>query len=499
MSGDRPNILLIFTDQLRADAIGALGNSVIRTPNLDRICSEGIAFTNTYSPCPVCVPARMSMLYGQYPHATKCYENHYTIPEDEKQSFAAALTDAGYRTHAIGKCHHRPDPHALRGYQTRERQEELPDSPDEDEYLKFLHNNGYSYVCDPYGIRGEMYYIPQPSQLPQKFHPTQWVADRSVEFIEEQAQNHEPWMLFSSYIHPHPPFTPPNPWHQLYRTPQMPLPMVPDDVESLQIYINRFQNRYKHRGWGIDVNLVLAIKAYYYACISFIDLQVGRLLDTLEKSGQLDNTLIMFTSDHGEYLGDYNCFGKRGMHNPSVKIPMILRLPGRFPEGQLCDRPASLVDIFPTVLSAANTDIKTHRADGTDLAEIAAGTSGRQIVFSQFKSAGEAVYMAANKGYKYFYSAPDNREFLFDLVEDPLETKNLAGISSSSEALTNMKRALFKHLIDGGETQGIQGGDWKVFPTKEIPEDPRQGLLFQDSQWAETRIDGYSCDQTPQS
>ncbi|NOZ64203.1 MAG: sulfatase-like hydrolase/transferase, partial [Caldiserica bacterium] len=289
MGSKKPNILLIFTDQQRADTIHALGNPVIKTPNLDKLVKSGVAFTSAYSPSPVCVPARCSMHYGQYPSNTNCYENSYEMPQD-KESFMDALTRAGYRTHGIGKCHFTPDRHALRGFQTRETQEELVKNPDDDDYLKFLRQSGFSHITDPHGVRSEMYYIPQPAQMPAEYHPTQWVGDRGVQFLSEESRKSQPWFLFLSFVHPHPPFAVPTPWHKLYRAPLMPLPHVPPNVESLYTYINRVQNRYKYRDQGIDNNLLRCIKAYYYAAISFIDYQIGRILEMLEKTGEIDNT-----------------------------------------------------------------------------------------------------------------------------------------------------------------------------------------------------------------
>ncbi len=143
-----------------------------------------------------------------------------------------------------------------------------------------------------------MYYIPQVSSLRPRMHPTQWVGDQSAAFIEQQKDSHQPWMLFSSYIHPHPPFAPPWPWHKLYRSFNMPPPHVPEEWASLQTYVNRRQNRYKYRDQGIDNHLVRNLKAHYYACISFIDYQIGRLLDALDATEERENTLILFTSDH---------------------------------------------------------------------------------------------------------------------------------------------------------------------------------------------------------
>jgi arylsulfatase A-like enzyme len=498
MDAKRPNILHIFTDQQRADTIGALGNPIIKTPSFDGIAREGIAFTNAFSPSPVCISARCSMIFGQYPQNTKCYENR-PMPTDDRQTFMDALTKAGYRTHGIGKCHFSPDSQALMGMQTRERQEEMVggENPDErDDYLKYLWERGYMHICDPMGIRGEMYYVPQPAQTPAKVHPTNWVGDRSVAFIETEGQkagpSKQPWYLFSSFIHPHPPFAPPNPWHKLYRAPLMPLPKVPQDCDALLTYINRHQNRYKFRDQGIDQNLMRNIKAYYYACISFIDYQVGRMLNALEKSGQLDNTLIICTSDHGEHLGDYNCFGKRSMHDTAARVPMLVRHPGRFAGGRTCSRPVSLIDVAPTILNAAGAKVASHGLDGEDLYTVLQGESEREMVLAQHDEGRAATYMIVSEEWKYFYSAADNREFLFDRTADPEETRNKAGIPFLGKTKDMMKRTLIDFLSRTGETRGIQGDDWKVFPRLRVLEDPDAGLLIQDHKWADTRIPGYN-------
>ena len=488
---DRPNVLVIFTDQQRADTVGALGNPVIRTPNLDRLCGEGVAFTSALSPSPVCVPARCSMMYGQYPLNTGCYENSFAMPDD-RPSFVDALAEAGYRTHGIGKCHFTPDPSAMRGFQTRQTQEEIVRDPRGDDYMKFLHAAGFAHVCDPHGVRGEMYYVPQVAQMPAELHPTAWIGDRTVEFIDRRAGDDQPWMLFSSYIHPHPPFCPPNPWHKLYRAPLMPPPHAPVDAESLHTYINRRQNRYKYRDQGIDLNLLRGLKAYYYAAISFIDCQIGRTLAALERTGQLDNTLIIHTSDHGELLGDFHCFGKRSMHDAAARVPLIARLPGRLDGGGVCDRPASLVDVAATVLGATGAEMPAGQLDGVDLADLAAGAADREMVFSQHSRAERGTYMALNARWKYFYSAPDDREFLFDRVNDPAETRNRAGAPFCEDGREGMKRQLIAHLAQGGETAALDGDDWRKYPRMDVPADPDDGLLIQDHPWADTTIPGYT-------
>ncbi len=515
----KPNILHLFVDQMRFDTIHALGNDIIKTPHIDRLVKTGVAFTNAYTPAPVCIAARCSMIYGQYPMNTKTYENT-PMPTDDRESFMKALSNAGYKTYGIGKCHFEPDSEALRGFDHRERQEELTDLPLEREpYLRLLKEKGYDYVCEPHGIRGEMYYTPQPSQLPEELHPTSWIRQRTQHFIKNQENSKKPWYLFSSFIHPHPPFTPPNPWHKIYRSSLMPLPMVPADVESLHTYVNKCQNRYKYKDQGIDINLIRSIKAYYYACISFIDYQIGQILTTLEEANQLDNTLIVFTSDHGEHLGDYNCFGKRSFHDTAAKIPMILSMPNRFDGGKICDTPVSLIDLAPTFLNLAGGKINTHNLDGVDMHDILTEKSDRDIVFGQLayynKSdvvenstltlqnfsnndnlwrASCSTYMATSKKWKYFFSAPDQEEFLFDKLYDPNETRNLAGSVFHKTSLSNMRQQTINFLKSGNEISGISNNQWILFGQKNIPHNPDSGLLIQDTSmpWVKNQIPGYS-------
>ena len=463
---DRPNILLLFTDQQRYDTIHAAGNPVIKTPNLDQLAREGVRFSSAFTPSPVCVSARCSMIHGRYPHETGCANNGDPMPA-QGATMMQVLSDAGYRTHGIGKMHFVPDRHALRGFQSRERQAEIPRPDPDDDYMRFLADKGFSHVYDPGGVRGDTYYIPQTSQLPANLHPTQWVGDRAAAFIKE-ADAGSPFFLFASFLHPHPPFSPPTPWNKLYRAAAMPLPKRPHRMGSLLTYANRHQNRRKGRDDGIDNNLLGVIKAYYYACISFVDYQIGRILQALQEKGRLEDTLILFTSDHGEFLGDYDCFGKRSMLDPASRVPMIARYPKRFPRGHVCDTPVSLVDVMPTFLSVAGQSANTSDLPGKDLAGIAdqeasSGADGERIVYGQYASAGEGIYMAVNRQWKYFYSAADRREYLVDRIRDPQEMRNCAGDWDSQVALASMRDGLIQRLRSQGATACLDGDQWRQF------------------------------------
>jgi len=493
----QPNILFILTDQQRSDTLHVAGNPIIKTPHLDRLAREGSLFTSAYTPSPVCVAARAALITGRYPHNTGCFDNNDSMP-DSLPTMMQVLTDAGYRTHGIGKMHFTPDTQALRGFESRERQEVgLPKRIKDDDYIQFLRANGYEHVYDPYGPLSEMYYIPQPAQMPARLHGTQWVGDRSVDFIH-QADPARPFFLFASFFHPHPPFSVPTPWNKLYRAALMPLPKRPDDSAALQTYHNHVQNRVKYRDAGSDNHLLRVMKAYYYACISFIDLQIGRLREALEVTGRLDDTLVIFTSDHGEFLGDYNCFGKRSMLDAAARVPLIARYPARFDTGQVCEVPVSLVDIMPALLAAAGVNIRQYDLDGRDLAEIAARpgepANHDRTIYSQFQRAELGLHMAVNRRWKYVYSAPDRQEFLFDRVHDPAELRSRVGVPLCRAALVELRTSLFAYYCEQGFCQPLDGEQWKLYPQPALPSDPDTGLGFNEPAWSRPYqfIPGYS-------
>ncbi|MBC2602142.1 sulfatase family protein [Puniceicoccus vermicola] len=490
-SSRRPNILHLFTDQQRFDTIAALGHyPFLKTPNLDRLTSEGTTFERAYSPSPECVPARACMITGQYPGRTGCFSNANRMPAEDQPTFMERLRQSGYRTHGVGKCHFTPDPYSKRGFETRDYQEEIPEDRVRDDYARDLVESDCGWVLEPHGIRGEMYYVPQPSLLPEEKHPTHWIGDRSIDFIESEKTESQPWYLYSSFIHPHPPFAPPVPWHKLYRGPDMPLPDLPGDLEELTFFINRRQNRQKYRDYGgLDLNLIRQMRAYYFACISFIDKQVGRILQSLEKTGQLENTLIVFSADHGEYLGDYGCFGKRGMHDVSARVPMIVR----WPDGSRADTrtgtPVSLIDLAPTFLRAADVPFETEDFDGIPLQSVADGSTGRTQVFSQYNCQENGLYMAVEEGWKYIFSAPDQKEYLFDLTNDPRENHNLASTTESHPELLRLREACQNWVHTTGQPGALApDGTWHEYPIQKVPQDPNAMLGFQDPRWWDGKL-----------
>jgi len=270
----------------------------------------------------------------------------------------------------------------------------------------------------------------------------------------------------------------------------MPPPFRPEGFEALLTYWNRVQNRYKYRDHGYDELLVRTIRAAYYACISFIDYHLARVL--AELGDEIDETLVLFTSDHGEMLGDYGSFGKRCMLDAAAKAPMIVRWPGRFAAGGRCAAPSGLQDVWRTLLRAAGADDSgPGEEDSVDLAELAGGPAGprRKLVFSQFQQRGYALYLAASATRKYVYSAPDGREWLFDAKLDPQETRDLSRDPSCAEALDWLRKETIRRFQRDGYGEVLEGDGWKEWPRRQIEGGPDYGLLFQDAAGLQDRID----------
>jgi arylsulfatase len=480
------NIVLIFTDQQRFDTIEALGNPIIKTPNLNRLVDKGVAFTRAYTPCPVCIPARYALHTGILPCISDCVMNE-TMPEGH-ESFMEILSRHGYQTHGVGKMHFEFDdktPDYLWGYASRDVSEECVIA---DDYTAFLRKNGYDHVHDPHGVRSEMYYIPQPSQVPARLHNSSWVVDKSIDFLNKRDTS-KPFMLMTSFIKPHPPFESPTPWNKLYRGPQMPLPKRPQDTENLLTYWNKVQNRYKYKDQGSDDHLARTIKASYYGAISFIDYNVGRLLDYLELHHLFDDTIIVFSSDHGELLGDYDSYGKRTLLDSAVRIPLVMVHPD-VSGGTICNTPVSLIDIMPTFLDAAGIE-RSEALDGDSLLDLCSNPKNRDCVYSQYQRNEYGLYMMVTEQFKYIYSAPDQKEWLFDLVTDPDETRNKALNPMFIHQTIAMREQLISFLADNGCADIIDAKKFKKYPKKDFNVDSDAMLLFQDPPDSLPHIPGY--------
>ncbi len=474
-----PNILFIFTDQQRFDTISALGAPIIKTPALDQLVRDGISFLRCYTPSPVCVSARYALLTGKPPHVTGCVDNKAI--EQSHPTFIERLRDRGYRTHGVGKMHFVPNATDLRGFQTRDFSEPFGN----DDYKKFLVGKGFGYIDEPFGVRSEYYYLPQVSQLPAKAHHSYWVADRSIEFLQNQPRD-QPFFLWSSFIKPHPPFESPTPWNKLYRAAEMPMPYRPEGYQDQLCFWNHLQNRYKYRGAGIDDLLTRTIRAAYYSSISFIDFNIARILRAL--GDRIDQTYVVFASDHGEMLGDFGAFGKRCMLDGAARVPLIIRPPRSQTPGKQVSRPASLVDLHPTFLRIGRCELTDQHSENVDLMNLNE-TDNRRYVYSQFSENELGHYMVTDSTWKYSYCAADEKEWLHHITGDTAEGENLIHNKTYQEIADRLRAQLIKRFELSGYTAAVENGSWRKYGTKSVTDDPDIGLLLQDPAGLQAKVD----------
>lgn len=397
----KKHIVVIFTDQQRYDTISAFGNSAVQTPNLDALAKDSVVFDRCITPSPVCVPARMSLFAGQYPARTGCNNNN-TDCCYEGSGFYSRITEKGFRSCCVGKMHYLWDPFGPIGFDKRHTQEEIAEPGDE--YMDYIRGK-YPWIFDVHGMRSEMYYMPQIAQLPVEDHPTNWVGSKSVEYIEN-FDTSESMFLFSSFIHPHPPYNPPSPWQKLYRE-DPPEPFCPE-AEDMPTFREMMGHRCSLERLDMSHQDILRSKNFYYSCVSFVDWQVGRIVKALKDKGMYDDTLILFTSDHGDMMGDYASIGKRTMVDSSCHVPFMIHCPGVEPQRR--SEPCSLVDVAPTLLSWAGVECEKGEFDGIDLF----AESGREYVYSQHGCGDAGTYMITDGKNKLIYRSANKKYYFFD-------------------------------------------------------------------------------------
>jgi arylsulfatase len=456
----RPNILYLMTDQHRADCLGCAGNRIIKTPNLDSIAAEGVLFPNAYTSTPSCTPARAGILTGLSPwhHGMLGYGR---VAGRYPFELSWALRDAGYYLFGIGKMHWYPQKR-LRGYHgllvDESGRVETPDFVSD--YRLWFKQQAPDLNPDVTGI-GWNDYRAKAYVLPERLHPTTWTGDRAVEFIEKYDRA-EPFMLKVSFARPHSPYDPPQRFMDMYNIEDMPAPVVGD-----------WAARYAPHGeppnpslWHGDLGIRQAKESRraYYASITFIDEQVGRILAALKKRGLYGNTLVLFFADHGDMLGDHHLWRKTYAYESSANIPMILRWPKAMGmdnrRGGKLPQPTELRDALPTFLDAAGAPIPTN-LDGKSLLELVRGNTKNWRPWIDLEHSmcyDQDHWTALTDGrFKYIYFAYDGREQLFDMAEDPGELHNLAEEPAQESLLKEWRQRMIQHLSERGE-EFVSGG-----------------------------------------
>ncbi len=429
----QPNILLMFVDQMRYDAMACAGNTVIKTPGLDRIAREGMNFTHGVTPVPVCVAARHSLLMGHRCSTHGRFANNIPQVEPNLYTLPQLLGSAGYVTRAIGKMHFRPVRRHY-GFQRMELMEEIPHYRDDDEYLKYLKANGYGHIRQVHGVRNLLYHEPQVSVIPEEHHGSTWVADRTINFLSQHTDR--PFFCWSSWIAPHLPWNAPEPFASMYPIDEVDEPHNWDQPRDALPPIMTYAKESSDTKFS-SMDHLKRIRALYYGNISLIDKGVGRILHALDALGLADNTLVLFASDHGELMGDHGAFQKSKPYEASMRVPFLMRHPGRVEAGRASDERVSLLDILPTCLDAAGINYpgEPDLPGASLLGAQGGGLESPRPEFVVEHGGGTTRWLSLLRGpWKYNYYFTGGWEELFHLEDDPLEMNNLLLGSPSADA-----------------------------------------------------------------
>ena len=444
----RPNILWICTDQQRYDTIHALGNAHIRTPNLDRLVEQGVAFTHAYCQSPICTPSRASFLTGMYPSTVHACINGNDRWDEAAPLVTKTLADAGYECALAGKFHlasamaHEPE---LRPRDDGYRHFWYSHAPHQgigkgNQYTDWLESMGQDYNT----LKKKHGYIPA------KWHQTKWCADRTIAFIKEE--HNSPWLCSVNIYDPHGPFDPPQEYVDGFDINSVPGPLFRESDLAAQAKLSSVMFQSKARRPKLRDAKLNLIK--YWGQIELIDENVGRMLQALEQTGQEDNTVVIFTSDHGEMAGDHG-LKKKGcrFYEGLVRVPLIFSWPGHIQKGLRSDALVELLDITPTLLELADQPVP-ETMHGRSLLPILQGKTDpghhREFVRCEYYEVlqGPRSYatMLRTRQYKLVtYHGLDWGE-LFDLRNEPHEFENLWDDPKHAQTRFNLMRKSFDSL-----------------------------------------------------
>jgi len=479
------NVLFITGDQLRQDALHCYGNAVVQTPNIDALAARGVRFERMFAAYPVCAPNRASIVTGRYPSVHRLRANGMRMPAAEL-TLMQVLRTAGYRVYGSGKMHFGPqwcfpadgspikDPDPSTAIDPQPAANDFPwygfdhvwltEDHRMGPYGRYLAEHGYN-VWDELHSASYPQHATVRSAFPEEHHQTTWITDRAVDYLEQHPRD-RPFFLWVSYVHPHHPFNPPAPYDAMYRPADMPLPVW--DEDEVGRWPEAYRKKYGATSGGHEAVGMCdlgeddwrRIKAYYYGMISQIDKNVGRLIDTLAALGQLDNTVIVFTADHGENLGDHRLLFKGTTYDCVTKVPFLLSWPATAWPGETRGLLASSIDIMPTLLDL----IGVPRPQPSPMQ----GVSLLPAVAHESYSVREAV-LIENAGLRRSVRTPDalltwhgehTQGELYDLGVDPDCLHNLWNQPQAAKRQCELVDLLIRLMAENVDPLPVREGPW---------------------------------------
>ena len=469
---NHPNILLIHADQHRADCLSCMGNPDVKTPQIDALAADGVRHTRHYSVYPVCTPSRYSMLSGLYPHQHTGWTNVSSIPSHTR-TFPKMLKQAGYHTMAVGKMHMSPT-YLDVGFDELILAEQCGAGRYEDEYHEMLADNG---KIDAVDLRDQVSEIrahassdyfdsfgAEASDLPLSEYSTEWITEQAL--LELRNWNCEGGrFLMVGYVKPHHPFDPPAPYSTMYNPDA--LTLLPDfTAENLAVDYARNPGYFDMK--TLTEPALRKAMALYYGCITEIDDNIGRLIGALKSFGLYENTMIIYTSDHGEFLGCHHMLLKGNhLYEPLAKVPLIIKYPENARAGITDEGLSENIDLAPTILRTAGVEIPFEMS-GIPLND---GNS-RPFAFSEGDyGAGKGDrcihYMIRDERFKLILTGSLEQGLLFDLQKDPNELENLFEHPGYRAVRSLLTAKLSSYLLFSAQTPNCYNPNADVLINKE--------------------------------
>ena len=422
------NVLFIFSDQHSRRVLGCYGNRIVRTPALDALAARGTRFESAYCQTPICVPARASQAAGRYAHVLGAWDNATPYTGTEAPSWGHRLTEQGHTVTTIGKLHYRKvnDPSGF---------------PDQRIPMHVLDGVGDLYAL----LRGDMPVRPQSRRqvLEARAGESEYIRyDRAIAemagrwLLTEAGEQSRPWCLYVGFVTPHFPLITPERYFNLYPPDTLPLPLQYEYDAWARHPVLDLKRRQEALDTPFAEKTVRNAVAAYYGLVTFLDEQIGLVLQALRDARLEESTRIIYTTDHGEMLGEHGLWWKSSMYESSVAVPLILAGP-EIPAGKVVRTNAALTDLFPTIVEGVGATLRPEDADlpGESLFRLLGGDRPR-TVFSEYHAifSPSGIFMTRNSRYKYVHYVGYPPQ-LFDLIEDPEETRDLAGEAGHAEVL----------------------------------------------------------------
>ena len=436
--GDRPHILIVMVDQLSAPLLRAYGHRVTRTPTIDRIAGDGVVFENAYTPSPLCAPARAAFMTGQLPTRTRVYDNSAELASSIP-TFAHYLRLEGYRTCLSGKMHF-VGADQLHGFEERLTTDVYPG------------DFGWTPDWSRPGERVGWWYHDAASvkesgvaEITNALEYDDEVAFHAVRRLYDHARygEGEPLALCVSFTHPHDPYVARRRYWDLYADDEIDMPSSPA-LPGGDPHLRRLWQDCAFGQAGITDEDVRAARHGYYASLSYVDERIGEILAALEACGMAEDTVVIFTSDHGDFLGEHGLFFKMSFRERAARVPLVVHAPGRFAARRVSE-PVSLADLAPTIVDLARPGLSQELAqavDGRSLVPLLEGApeSPDTVLVGEYlaESALAPMVMVRRGGWKLI-STPSDPDQLFDLEADPLELVNLADAPQHAGVLGELR------------------------------------------------------------